>query len=182
MESSASVSARLWLSSRASKQHCWAVGAPARQATCAGGRAKAQKPAYQVDKFITGNMSISQGYRHTQTTILTHRVAHTWTMQPMSRTCIRVQCQNLHTLSNARTFCIRVQCQNLHTITRTLHAGSGYARRMSVSPPPYPYWRSGCRQRKVHVESCHCPSDFKFHNEKRNEVLRTTARSRRRDI
>ena len=117
MESSASVSARLWLSSRASKQHCWAVGAPARQATCAGGRAKAQKPAYQVDKFITGNMSISQGYRHTQTTILTHRVAHTWTMQPMSRTCIRVQCQNLYD-------------------TRTLHAGSGYARRMSVSPPP----------------------------------------------
>ena len=127
MESSASVSARLWLSSRASKQHCWAVGAPARQATCAGGRAKAQKPAYQVDKFITGNMSISQGYRHTQTTILTHRVAHTWTMQPMSRTCIRVQCQNfLHTCPMTE----------LAYDTRTLHAGSGYARRMSVSPPP----------------------------------------------
>ena len=45
----------------------------------------------------------------------------------MSRTCIRVQCQNfLHTCPMTE----------LAYDTRTLHAGSGYARRMSVSPPP----------------------------------------------
>ena len=53
---------------------------------------------------------------------------------------------------------------------------------VGVAATRSPYWRSGCRQRKVYGESCHCPSDFKFHIEKRNEVLRTTARSRRRDI